>query len=62
VRALIASIDGERDDTPEEIAKAWDENIARGATDLQAGRTVGIPAEQVLAEIRTMIGGHHGKR
>lgn len=61
VRALIASIDGEPDGTPEEIAKAWDEEIARRVTDIEAGRTVGIPAEQVLAEIRTMIAGH-GKR
>lgn len=61
VRALIASIDGDPDGTPEEIAKAWDEEIARRVTDLEAGRTVGIPAEQVLAEIRTMIAGH-GKR
>lgn len=61
VRALIASIDGEPEGTPEEIAKAWDEEIARRLADLEAGRTIGIPAEQVLAEIRDMIAGH-GKR
>ncbi len=61
VRALIASVDGEPDGTPEEVAKAWDEEIARRVTELEAGRTVGIPAEQVFAEIRTMIAGH-GKR
>lgn len=58
VRALIASIDGDPDGTPEEIAMAWDEEIARRVTDLESGRTVGIPAEQVLAEIRILIAGH----
>lgn len=61
VRALIASIDGEPEGTPEEIAKAWDEEIARRVADLEAGRTIGIPTEQVFAEIRGMIAGH-GKR
>jgi putative addiction module component (TIGR02574 family) len=61
VRALIASIDGEPEGTPEEIAKAWDEEIVRRVADLEAGRTIGIPAEQVFAEIRGMIAGH-GKR
>ena len=61
IRALIASIDGESDDTPEAIARAWDEEIARRVADLEAGRTAGIPAEQVLAEIRAIIAGH-GRR
>ncbi|HUG77140.1 MAG TPA: addiction module protein [Burkholderiales bacterium] len=58
VRALIASIDGEPEGTPEEIARAWDEEIERRVADLEAGRTVGIPADQVLAEIRAMIADH----
>ena len=57
IRVLIASIDGNPEDTPEVIAQAWDEEIARRVADLDAGRTVGIPAEQVLAEIRDMIVG-----
>lgn len=61
VRELIASLDGEPEGTSEEIAKAWDEEIARRVSDLEAGRTVGIPAEQVFAEIRAMIAGH-GRR
>ncbi len=61
VRTLIASIDGDPEDTPEAIARAWEEEIARRVADLDAGRTVGIPAEQVFAEVRSLIAGH-GKK
>ncbi len=44
-----------------DIDAAWDDEIARRVADLEAGRTAGIPAEQVLAEVRAMIAGH-GKR
>ena len=57
VRVLIASIDGEPEGTPEGIARAWDDEIERRIADLDSGKTVGIPAEQVLAEIRAMIAG-----
>lgn len=49
IRALIASIDGEPEDSPEAIARAWDEEIERRIADFDAGRTAGIPVEQVLA-------------
>lgn len=55
---LIASLDGEPDGTPEEIAKAWDEEIARRVADMEAGRTQWIPAEQVFAEIDALIAAH----
>jgi len=58
VRALIASVDGEPEDTPEAIARAWEEEIERRIADLDSGKTKGIPAEQVLADIRAMIAGH----
>jgi len=61
VCTLIASIDGDPEDTPEAIARAWDEEIARRVADLDAGRTVGVPAEQVFAEVRALIAGH-GKK
>ena len=61
IRALIASIDGEPEGTPEDIARAWDEEIERRIADLDSGKTVGIPFEEVLAEIRAMIA-NHGKR
>ena len=61
VSALIASLDGEPEGTPEEIARAWDEEIARRVADLDAGRTATIPAEEVFAEVRAMIA-NHGKK
>jgi putative addiction module component (TIGR02574 family) len=57
LRALIASIDGEPDDTPQAVASAWADEIARRVADLEAHKTAGIPAEEVFAEIRAMIAG-----
>lgn len=61
VRTLIESIDGKPDGTPEEIAQAWDEEIARRIADFEAGKTKGIPAEEVFAKIHALIA-NHGKR
>lgn len=58
IHRLIVSLDGERNGTPEEIAKAWDEEIARRVADMDAGRTQWIPAEEVFAEIDAMIAAH----
>lgn len=58
VRTLIASMDEGPDGAPEEIAKAWDDEIARRVSDLEADRTRGIPAERVLAEIRAIVAGN----
>lgn len=52
---LIVSLDGEPEDTPEAIAKAWDEEIARRVADMEAGRAEWIPAEQVFEEIDKII-------
>ena len=54
---LIVSLDGEPEDSPEAIAKAWDEEIARRVTDMDAGRTKWIPADEVFKEIDTIIAG-----
>lgn len=61
VRTLIESIDGEPEGTPEEIAHAWEEEIARRIADFEAGKTKGVPAEEVFAKIRALIA-NHGKR
>lgn len=53
---LIVSLDGEPDGTPEEIAKAWNEEIARRVADMDAGRTRWIPADEVMARLREKIG------
>ena len=52
---LIVSLDGEPEDSPEAIAKAWDEEIARRVADMEAGRTEWIPAEEVFKEIDQII-------
>lgn len=61
IRTLIGSIEGEPEGTPEEIARAWEEEICRRIADFEAGRTKGIPAEEVFAKIHALIA-NHGKR
>lgn len=55
VHRLLLSLDGEPDGTPEEIAKAWDEEIARRVAEIEAGTAVLIPEEEVFAEIDEML-------
>lgn len=52
---LIVSLDGEPEDSPEAIAKAWDEEIARRVADMDAGRTKWIPADEVMTKLRAKI-------
>ncbi|MGD9582871.1 MAG: addiction module protein [Lysobacterales bacterium] len=52
---LILSLDGPAEDTPEAIAQAWDEEIARRVADMDAGRTQWIPAEETLRRMRQRI-------
>jgi putative addiction module component (TIGR02574 family) len=42
-------------DTPEAIAAAWDEEIARRVAQLDAGEVETVPAEQVIAELRARL-------
>ena len=55
IHRLIISLDGEPKESPEIIAKAWDEEIARRVADMEAGRTKWIPAEEVFKEIDMLI-------
>lgn len=61
IRALIASLDGDPEDTPEAIAQAWDKEIERRIAELDAGKVETIPAEIVLAELRAKIAGQREK-
>jgi putative addiction module component (TIGR02574 family) len=45
----------ESDGTPEEIEAAWSAEIKRRREDIQSGRCVAIPGEEVLREGRMMI-------
>jgi len=55
VHRLLVSLDGEPEGTPDEIAKAWDEEIARRLAEIEAGTAVLIPHEQVQAEMEALL-------
>jgi putative addiction module component (TIGR02574 family) len=55
IHRLIVSLDGKPEESPEAIAQAWDEEIARRLADMEAGRTQWIPADEVMAQFRTKI-------
>jgi putative addiction module component (TIGR02574 family) len=55
IHRLIVSLEGKVEDTPEAIAKAWDEEIARRVADMEAGRTQWIPADEAMSRIRARI-------
>jgi putative addiction module component (TIGR02574 family) len=55
VERLLRSLEPEAQGTPEEVALAWDEEIARRIDELDSGAVEGIPYEQVRAEMRAVI-------
>jgi putative addiction module component (TIGR02574 family) len=55
IHRLIISLDSEPEDTPEAIAKAWDEEIARRVADMEAGKTKWIPADEVMTRLRAKV-------
>jgi putative addiction module component (TIGR02574 family) len=52
---LILSLHDVSDDSPEAIASAWEEEIARRVADMDAGVTQWIPGEEVIAKMRGKI-------
>ncbi|MEQ1593419.1 MAG: addiction module protein [Thiobacillaceae bacterium] len=55
IHRLIVSLEGSVEDTPEAIAQAWDDEIARRVADMEAGRTQWIPADETMSRIRAKI-------
>ena len=55
IHRLIVSLEGEPEESPEAIAKAWDDEIARRVADMEAGRTKWIPADEVMAHLHAKI-------
>ena len=55
IHRLIVSLEGDAEESPEAIAQAWDEEIARRLADMDAGKTVWIPAEEVFARVDALI-------
>jgi putative addiction module component (TIGR02574 family) len=58
MQRLIESLDAVFHDSPEAVARAWEEEIARRIADCDAGRTQGIPLEQARAEIHLLLRQH----
>ena len=52
---LIVSLDGEPEDSPEAIALAWDEEIARRVAEIDAGTAKLVPREEALTEIDELL-------
>ena len=55
IHRLIVSLEGPVEDSPEAIAQAWDEEIARRVAEIDAGTVVLIPHEQVMPEIEEIL-------
>ena len=52
---LIVSLDGEQEESPEAIAKAGGEEIARRVAEIDAGTAKLVPHEEVVAEIDELL-------
>lgn len=55
IHRLIVSLEGEPKESPEAVAQAWNDEIARRVTDMEAGRTKWIHADEVMANLRAKI-------
>lgn len=61
IEELIRGLEGEPEGTPDEIAAAWEEEVARRVDDMEAGRVEWVSHEQVMAEIRARIAAARAK-
>ena len=52
VSALIASLEGDLQDSDEEIRAAWDAEIERRVEDMEAGRIKFVDAREALQALR----------
>jgi putative addiction module component (TIGR02574 family) len=53
---LLRSLEATPQAAPDAVAKAWNEEIARRMSDLDAGNTQAVPYSEVRAELRALIG------
>ncbi|MDQ3605400.1 MAG: addiction module protein [Gemmatimonadota bacterium] len=49
---LIASLDEDESEDPQEVERAWEEEIRRRLAEVEAGSAELIPADDVFAELR----------
>ncbi len=54
IHRLIISLESDPEESPEAIAKAWDEEIARRVADMDAGRTNWTSADEVMNRLRAI--------
>ncbi len=52
---LLASLDEEEAEDPQEVERAWEEEIRRRLAEVDAGTAELIPAEEVFAELRARL-------
>jgi len=52
---LIVRIDCEPEGAPEEITRAWDEEIACRVADMEAGLSRWTPADEVMVRLRVKL-------
>ena len=52
---LISSLDEDADEPEDEVQRAWDAEIRRRVTEMDAGTAEMIPVEEVLAELRAEL-------
>jgi putative addiction module component (TIGR02574 family) len=55
-QALLHSLDENSAEDPLEVERAWRDEIERRMTDVRAGNTAGIPADEVFAKLRAKYG------
>ncbi|MGB5234259.1 MAG: addiction module protein [Candidatus Macondimonas sp.] len=56
IHRLIVSLEDVPKESPEAIAQAWGDEVARRVADMEAGRTQWIPADEAMSRIRARIG------
>jgi putative addiction module component (TIGR02574 family) len=52
----LLTLDGEEELTPEEWEAHWAEEINRRVADFEAGKTVGIPHDEVMRQMKEKYG------
>ncbi len=55
VDLLLASLEGEVEESPDAVAREWEEEIARRVADINAGRTRFIPADEAMRQLAEHI-------
>jgi putative addiction module component (TIGR02574 family) len=49
---LLSSLHEGEEEDPAAVEKAWDLELAKRLEEIESGKAIGIPAEQVLEEMR----------